>query len=108
MFNSLDDESWKSILEIIDQSDLELTKISTLSYSANSVVQDNRKRGLETDFILDFTKTSKKSPKLHTLSNENEETEIQSLVNEYKSHNTNFRSFEIINHIINFIIFIDS
>jgi len=34
IFNSLDDKNWKSILEIIYQSELKLKKIETLSYSA--------------------------------------------------------------------------
>jgi 16S rRNA G966 N2-methylase RsmD len=100
MFNSLDDESWKSILEIIYQSKLELTEITTLSYSANSVVQDNRKKGLETDFVLHFAKTSKKSVKLISLSDKDEVKEIQILVNEFKKQNNTFRSFEIINHVV--------
>lgn len=100
MFNSLDDENWKSILEIIYKSELELTEIGTLSYSANSVVQDSRKQGLETDFVLHFIKTSKKSSKLRTLSNEDEESEIESLVTEYKRQYSDFRSFEIINYIV--------
>ena len=33
-----------------------MSNIETLGYSANSVVQDNRKKGLKTDFILTFRK----------------------------------------------------
>jgi hypothetical protein len=35
---------------------LELKKVETLEYSANSVVQDTRGAGLKTDFILTFRK----------------------------------------------------
>ena len=100
MFNSLDDKNWKSILEIIYQSELKLKKIETLSYSANSVVQDNRKQGLETDFVLHFTKTSKKSSKLLTLSSKDEDAQIELIIKEYKKQYSKFRSFEIINYII--------
>lgn len=100
IFNSLDDESWKAILEIINQSDLELSSIETMSYSANSVVQDNRKLGLETDFVLNFIKTSKKLTRLHTLSEEEETQEILSLINQFKKQNDTPRAFEIINHVI--------
>lgn len=100
MFNSLDDDSWNSILEMIDQSHLELIKIETLSYSANSVVQDNRKKGLKTDFVLHFKKTSKKSSKLQTLSNEKEEQKIQSLIQSFKKQHSTYGTFEIINYVI--------
>ena len=35
---------------------MELEKVETLEYSANSVVQDTRRAGLKTDFILTFRK----------------------------------------------------
>ena len=92
---------------------IELTEINTLSYSANSVVQDNRKKGLETDFVLNFTKTSKKVPKLQELSEEDETKEILLLVDNYKKQNKDKKKdfFEIIidievrdaNHLQNII-----
>jgi adenine-specific DNA methylase len=100
IFNSLDDKNWKSILEIIYQSELKLKKIETLSYSANSVVQDNRKKGLETDFVLHFTKTSKKSSKLITLSSKDEDDQIILIIKKYKKQHLEFRSFEIINYTV--------
>lgn len=100
IFNSLDDKAWLSIIEIIHHSDLELIEISTMAYSANSVIQDNRKRGLETDFVLNFSKTSKKLPKLHTLNETEEIFEIITLINAYKSNHEEFRSYELLNYII--------
>ena len=100
MFNSLDNESWRSIVEISYQSKIQLTKITTLSYSANSVVQDNRKKGLETDFVLHFRKTSDKVSKLINVSEEEEKKEILSLVKKYKKQNKTYRSFEIINYVV--------
>jgi len=50
MFNSLDDESWWAIMKMFNDVGFELSKVETMGYSANSVVQDNRKNGLKTDF----------------------------------------------------------
>ena len=52
---------------------LELHKVETLDYSANSVVQDTREKGLKTDFIITFRKANNKISKelqLISLSNE--------------------------------------
>ncbi|MSV33924.1 MAG: hypothetical protein EXS76_04320 [Nitrosarchaeum sp.] len=104
MFNSLDDESWNSILEIIDQSTLKLSKIGTMSYSANSVVQDNRKRGLETDFVLHFIKSSERPPHLHKLSIQDEKKIIRTIISDYKSKKKSFRHYELINHVVDSLL----
>ena len=56
MFNSLDDETWVNLIAHTNRLNLELDKVETLEYSANSVVQDTRGSGLKTDFILTFRK----------------------------------------------------
>ncbi|MHC1600413.1 MAG: DNA methyltransferase [Candidatus Methanospirareceae archaeon] len=56
MFNSLDDETWVNLISHTNRLNLELEKVETLEYSANSVVQDTRGSGLKTDFILTFRK----------------------------------------------------
>jgi len=56
MFNSLDDETWTNLISKLHSLDFELLKVETLGYSANSVVQDTRKAGLKTDFIMTFQK----------------------------------------------------
>ena len=51
-FNARDKESWK-FMEIIEKSsNLEFFGAFPLEYSVNSVVQDNRKGGMKTDYIL--------------------------------------------------------
>jgi len=57
MFNSLDDKTWINLISYLTKIGFELLSVETLGYSANSVVQDNRKKGLKTDFILTFKKT---------------------------------------------------
>ena len=55
MFNARDDESWK-FYDIIQQSSgLEYQGYFEVTYSANSVVQDNREGSLE-DYVLIFQK----------------------------------------------------
>ena len=56
MFNSLDDDAWISSVEMFRSIGLKLELIETMGYSANSVVQDNRKNGLQTDFIITYSK----------------------------------------------------
>lgn len=61
MFNSLDDKTWINLISFLNKIEFELFAVETLGYSANSVVQDNRKKGLKTDFVLTF---KKKKPSL--------------------------------------------
>src|SRR5690554_468961 len=56
MFNSLNDDAWISSVEMFRSIGYKLEHIETLGYSANSVVQDNRKNGLQTDFIITYSK----------------------------------------------------
>lgn len=56
MFNSLDDDAWISSVNMFRKTGYKLEVIETLGYSANSVVQDNRKNGLQTDFIITYSK----------------------------------------------------
>ena len=51
-FNASDRQSWQ-FLEILDTSaDLQFIGTFPMEYSANSVVQDNRKGGMKTDYVL--------------------------------------------------------
>ncbi|MFQ5688047.1 MAG: hypothetical protein ACE5GV_15475, partial [Candidatus Scalindua sp.] len=65
MFNSLDDETWTNLILYLNKLGFHLHSIETLGYSANSVVQDNRKKGLKTDFVLTF---QKRTPSYNTVS----------------------------------------
>jgi DNA modification methylase len=58
MFNSLDDKTWINVISALHSLNFQLFKVETLDYSANSVVQDTRMKGLKTDFILTFEKKS--------------------------------------------------
>jgi 16S rRNA G966 N2-methylase RsmD len=51
-FNARDKKSWKFIESLKSIGDLEFSGAFPMEYSANSVVQDNRKGGLKYDYIL--------------------------------------------------------
>jgi adenine-specific DNA methylase len=51
-FNARDKESWKFMETLKFIGDLELSGAFPMKYSANSVVQDNRKGGLKHDYML--------------------------------------------------------
>ena len=53
-FNCLDDETWIQTLNLFIEQGFELKDIVPLEYSATSVIQDNRKNALKTDFVLTF------------------------------------------------------
>lgn len=56
-FNARDTASWKFLKEVIPCSDkLQFQGLFPMNYSANSVIQDNRKGGLKNDFVLIFQK----------------------------------------------------
>ncbi len=56
IFNSLDDDLWLFLLNSLTSLHLKLETVDNFHYSANSVVQDCRKRGLKSDFVLTFRK----------------------------------------------------
>ncbi|MCY3413761.1 MAG: hypothetical protein INQ03_19110 [Candidatus Heimdallarchaeota archaeon] len=63
LFNSLDDDVWFNLITSIYALPFELDNIQSMHYSAGSVVQDSRKRGLKTDFIITFIKSGNDTPR---------------------------------------------
>jgi DNA modification methylase len=51
-FNARDKESWKFMSIIKKSTNLEFVGMFPMEYSANSVVQDNRKGGMKQDFLI--------------------------------------------------------
>ena len=51
-FNARDKQSWKFLEILENNSDLQFIGTFHQGYSANSVVQDNRKGGMKTDYVL--------------------------------------------------------
>lgn len=60
-FNARDTASWKFLEQVIPSSEqLKFCGLFPMNYSANSVVQDNRKGGLKNDFVLIYQKPGNK------------------------------------------------
>lgn len=58
-FNSLDDKAWINLLNLFYKNGFIIHDIQPLEYSATSVIQDNRKNALKTDFVLTFKNEKK-------------------------------------------------
>jgi len=102
MFNSLDDQTWINLISKLHSLDLDLIKVETLEYSANSVVQDTRKAGLKTDFIITFQKQSNlnKQP-LEILNKKDNKQFIKAAIRKLfiKSDVNSFETYQILNHL---------
>ncbi len=62
-FNCLDDNTWLDILNLFIRYGFVIKDIVPLEYSATSVIQDNRKNALKTDFVLTFINEDNKDLK---------------------------------------------
>lgn len=60
VFNSLDDDTWFSLLNTCMGAGFTVVEIKPLEYSARSVVQDNRNNALKTDFVITCQKRQSK------------------------------------------------
>jgi DNA modification methylase len=107
MFNSLDDKTWINLISKLHSLDFELVKIETLEYSANSVVQDSRKNGLKTDFIITLIKKNHTDkPDLNILSLEKNGDEIKNSLNLlFNSENKQkIEMYQILNHLFRYFL----
>lgn len=83
VFNSLDDDTWSQLINILIERGFELNEVAPLSYSASSVVQDNRANALKNDLVLTFSNTRKRSGKKFVFDRNSEilRQEIQKIIN---------------------------
>lgn len=79
-FNCLDDKIWINTLNLFTQHGFSFVDITPLEYSATSVIQDNRKNALKTDFVLTF-KNDKLENQNKIIFNEDESKLIDSINN---------------------------
>lgn len=102
MFNSLDDKTWADLVYNLNKLHLELEKIETLEYSARSVVQDTRKSGLKTDFIITFKKNPKKKFKeIHFIKVKENKEVFVNYINDCLSHSAEgLETYKIFNLLI--------
>ncbi len=102
MFNSLDDQTWINLISKLHSLDFDLIKVETLEYSANSVVQDTRKAGLKTDFILTFKKNQyTEKPNLEILTTKSNKEIIREAINDIylTEESKGFETYQIMNHL---------
>ena len=67
MFNARSESHWNSLHELRTSKALEYIGSYPMEYSTGSVVQDNRKGGLKTDFVLIYSKHASAEQKNHIL-----------------------------------------
>ena len=100
MFNNYDDTLWRSLQEMLIKLRISLIAVDSLKYSANSVVQDNRRGGLKTDFALTFCKTTTTHPTLQ----EADDKFVEDLARSYYRNHDNSEPYSVLNYIITYLI----
>lgn len=87
-FNCLDDNTWINTLNLFIKHGFKISDIVPLEYSATSVIQDNRKNALKTDFVLTFQNTH--NDKLNEITFRTDDIilreKISSLINEHPEY----------------------
>lgn len=96
-FNCFDDKTWIDTLNLFISNGFEFVEIYPLEYSATSVVQDNRKNALKTDFVFTAKNSYNFNQKEIVLSKDKENLlkELEVL----KSENPNLEVYEAINKL---------
>ena len=67
MFNTRSTHYWDSLRELETTSDLVYIGCYPIAYSAGSILQDNRKGGLKTDFVLLYGKSMRKEDRIRII-----------------------------------------
>lgn len=98
-FNSLDDDTWLSLLNTLLATGFEIKEITPLEYSARSVVQDNRQNALKTDFVITCQKQSQGPRKLIAFDYSKEQLLI-ALRDYLYNCKAGVETYEIINHLL--------
>lgn len=94
-FNCLDDNTWINTLNIFNRHGFEISDIVPLEYSATSVIQDNRKNALKTDFVLTFKNTE--NDHLEDIFFRNNEEELKKEINAILQTNPKFEVYNVMN-----------
>lgn len=94
-FNCLDDDTWLDTLNLLVAHGFEIKDIVPLEYSATSVVQDNRKNALKTDFVLTFQNTRKAGlPKIIL---KNDDIELEYTIKDFLHNSHGYEVYNVIN-----------
>lgn len=94
-FNCLDDKTWIDTLNLFIQHGFEISDIVPLEYSATSVIQDNRKNALKTDFVLTFKNSNNMA--LAEIAFKNDESELEKKVALLLQEHPEYEVYNIMN-----------
>lgn len=94
-FNCLDDDTWIDTLNLFVTNGFEIRDIVPLEYSATSVIQDNRKNALKTDFVLTFQNTENKE--LSKVVFKNDENKLEEDIKEILDNNPEYEVYNVMN-----------
>ena len=94
-FNCLNDNTWINTLNAFIVNGFELDDIVPLEYSATSVVQDNRKNALKTDFVLTFKNS--KNTNLSKIKINNNSNILHNKIKSIIEYNPKIQVYSVIN-----------
>lgn len=94
-FNCLDDKMWIDILNLFISNGFEIREIEPLEYSATSVMQDNRKNALKTDFVLTFQNSG--TVNLEQIVFRDDGKELENIIRSLLMENALYEVYNIIN-----------
>lgn len=94
-FNCLDDDTWINTLNLFVTHGFEIKDIVPLEYSATSVIQDNRKNALKTDFVLTFQNSGNFG--LSKIVFKNDSMELEEEIKEILNNNPGYEVYSIMN-----------
>lgn len=95
-FNCLDDDDmWIDTLNLFVTHGFEIRDIVPLEYSATSVIQDNRKNALKTDFVLTFQNTGNEL--LNKIVFRNDDLALEDAINDILKNNPGYEVYNIMN-----------
>jgi 16S rRNA G966 N2-methylase RsmD len=98
-FNSLNDDTWLSMLNTCLAAGFEVIEIKPLAYSARSVVQDNRKNALKTDFVITCKKQMPK--KINHIEYDDTLTGLRNIIFDYLTQfEDGAETYQILNHLL--------
>lgn len=95
VFNCLDDDTWIDTLNLFVTNGFEIRDIVPLEYSATSVIQDNRKNALKTDFVLTFQNTG--NNELPKITFKNDDIDLKTDITEILIENPEYEVYGVIN-----------
>lgn len=96
-FNCLDDDTWIETLNLFVKHGFEIKDIVPLEYSATSVIQDNRKNALKTDFVLTFQNTG--NIELHEVQFRVDESSLREEIMQITKAHPEYEVYNVMNYL---------